>query len=159
MARLLEADGDLGTASFLRLSPQRVPSLGDIVFTVGYPTPDLLGTDPKYTNGTVSALSGLRSDASFLQISVPIQPGNSGGPLVNEDGEVVGVVVSTADAPAFIRATDSIPQNINWAVKSLFASALFTPPSASVTSANDPEGIIEGVIEATCLVRVAKLAQ
>jgi len=156
---LLEADGDLGTASFLRLSPQRVPSLGDIVFTVGYPTPDLLGTDPKYTNGTVSALSGLRSDASFLQISVPIQPGNSGGPLVNEDGEVVGVVVSTADAPAFILATDSIPQNINWAVKSVFASALFTPPSASVTSASAREDIIEGVTEATCLVRVAKLAQ
>ena len=107
----------------------------------------------------MSALSGLRNDASFLQISVPIQPGNSGGPLVNEDGEVVGVVVSTADAPAFILATDSIPQNINWAVKSVFASTLFTPPSASVTSANDPEGIIERVTEATCLVWVGIPAQ
>ena len=117
------------------------------------------GTAPKYTNGTVSALSGVRGDASFLQISVPIQPGNSGGPLVNEGGDVVGVVVSTAGAPAFIRATDSIPQNINWAVNSVFASALFTPPPADVTSATERDDIVERVTEATCLVRVTGPAQ
>jgi len=111
-----------GTNAFLRLPPQAVPGLGDTVFIIGYPTPDLLGTDPKYTNGTVSALSGLRGDASFLQISVPIQPGSSGGPLGNDEGDVVGVVVATADAPTFMEAADSIPQNINWAVKSVFAS-------------------------------------
>ena len=137
---LLEAAGDLGTESFLKLSPARVPSLGDRVFTIGYPTPSLLGPDPKYTNGTVSALSGPRGDASFLQISVPVQPGNSGGPLVNaETGDVIGVVVATADAPTFIEATDSIPQNINWAVKSAFASALFAPPSDDVTLATDSD--------------------
>jgi serine protease Do len=76
------------------LSPLHVPGLGDAVFTIGYPTPDLLGTDPKYTNGTVSALSGLRGDASYPQISVPIQPGHSGGPLINEEGDVIGVVVA-----------------------------------------------------------------
>ncbi len=151
---VLEASADLGTESFLRLSPQRMPSLGDDVFTIGYPTPNLLGTDPKYTNGTVSALSGLRGDASFLQISVPVQPGNSGGPLVNEDGDVIGVVVATAAAPAFIRATDSIPQNINWAVKSAFASVLFEPPAADSTPTADAgTTIIERVTEATCLVR------
>jgi S1-C subfamily serine protease len=155
---ILEADGDLGTTSFLRLSQQHVPSLGDIVFTVGYPLPGGLGTDPKYTNGTVTALSGMGSNANFLQISVPIQPGNSGGPLVNEDGEVVGVVVSSIDAPWFIQQ-GFIPQNINWAIKSVFASTLFTPPSASVTSANDREDIIEVATEATCLVRLAKPAQ
>ena len=139
--------------------PSLAPSLGDTVFTVGYPTPDLLGTDPKYTNGTVSALSGLRGDASFLQISVPIQPGNSGCPLVNEDWDVIGVVVATASAPAFIRVTDSIPQNINWAVKSAFASVLFTPPSADVAPATERDDIIERVQEATCLVRVTSPAQ
>ena len=148
-----------GATSFLRLSPDRIPSLGDDVFTIGYPTPDLLGTDPKYTNGTVSALSGLRGDASFLQISVPIQPGNSGGPLVNEDGDVIGVVMATASTPAFIRATDSIPQNINWAVKSAFATVLFTPPSADVAPATGRDDIIDRVTEATCLVRVTSPAQ
>ena len=157
---VLQTLGDLGTESFLRLSPNRVLSLGDEVFTIGYPTPDLLGTDPKYTNGTVSALSGLRGDASFLQISVPIQPGNSGGPLINEDGEVVGVVVSTASAPAFIRATDSIPQNINWAVKTAFASVLFEPPPSDRTPTVDADTtVIERVTAATCLVRVTGPAQ
>ena len=157
---ILEASGELGTDSFLRLSTQRVPRLGDTVFTIGYPTPDLLGTDPKYTNGTVSALSGLRGDASFLQISVPIQPGNSGGALVNDDGDVIGVVVATAAAPAFIRATDSIPQNINWAVKSAFASVLFEPPPTDRTpTAGADTTVIERVTAATCLVRVTGPAQ
>ena len=157
---ILETSGELGTDSFLRLSSQRVPGLGDTVFTIGYPTPDLLGTDPKYTNGTVSALSGLRGDASFFQISVPIQPGNSGGALVNDDGDVIGVVVATASAPAFIRATDSIPQNINWAVKSAFASVLFEPPPTNRTStAGADTTVIERVTAATCLVRVTGPAQ
>ena len=157
---VLEVSGDLGTDAFLRLSPQRVPSLGDTVFTIGYPISDFLGTAPKYTNGTVSALSGLRDDASFLQISVPIQPSNSGGPLVNEAGDVIGVVVATAAAPVFIRATDTIPQNINWAVKSAFASVLFEPPPADSTPPADAgTTIIERVTAATCLVRVTGPAQ
>ena len=79
--------------------------------------------------------------------------------LVNDEGDVVGVVVATASAPAFIRATDSIPQNINWAVKSAFASVLFTPPSADVTPVTERDAMIERVQEATCLVRVTGPAQ
>jgi S1-C subfamily serine protease len=154
---ILKASRGLGTRSFLRLSPNRVPSLGDTVFTMGYPAPSLLGPDVKYTNGTVSALSGLGGDASFLQISVPIQPGNSGGPLVNEDGDVVGIVLATAAVQTFVQAADAFPQNINWAVKSAFASALFTPPTASAPSGGGD--VIERVTEATCLVRATVTAQ
>jgi len=156
---VLTAVADLGTNTYLKLSPTRQPALGDEVFTIGYPTPALLGRNPKYTNGTVSALSGVGGDASFLQISVPVQPGNSGGPLVNEQGEVIGVVVATADAPAFIRATDSIPQNINWAVKSVFASALFTLPAGGAASTVDPDDVIAHVTEATCLVEATGAAR
>jgi S1-C subfamily serine protease len=157
---ILEASGELGTDLFLRLSSQRVPGLGDTVFTIGYPTPDLLDTDPKHTNGTVIALSGLRGDAGLLQISVSIQPGNSGGALVNDDGDLIGVVVATASAPAFIRATDFIPQNINWAVKNAFASVLFEPPSSDRTPTADADTtVIERVTAATCLVRVTGPAQ
>ncbi len=70
-------------------------------------------------------------------LAQPVQPENSGGPPVNEGGDVIGVVVATAAAPAFIRATDSIPQNINWAVKSAFASVLFEPPPADRTPSLD----------------------
>ena len=149
---VLTTTADLGTAAFLEVAVGQQPRLGDNVFTIGYPTPGLLGRDPKYTNGTISALSGPGGDASFLQISVPIQPGNSGGPLVNENGEVIGVVIATADAPTFIEATDSIPQNINWAVKSVFASALFTPPTQGASSTVDPDDVIDHVTAATCLV-------
>ncbi len=155
---VLTTTADLGTDTFLQLSPGQQPRLGDPVFTVGYPTPGLLGRDPKYTNGTVSALSGPGGDASFLQISVPIQPGNSGGPLVNAAGDVIGVVVATADAPTFIEVAESIPQNINWAVKSVFASALFTPPTGQMPSI-DPDEVIQHVTEATCLVEATRPAR
>ena len=65
-----------------------------------------------------------------------------------------GLTPATADAPAFIRATDSIPKNINWAVKSAFASVLFEPPSADRTpTAEADTTVIERVTAATCLVR------
>jgi hypothetical protein len=152
---VLTATSDLGTETFLRLAPAQQSAIGDEVFTVGYPLPSLLGRDAKYTDGTISALSGIAGDASFLQISVPIQPGNSGGPLVNQNGEVVGIVVATADAPTFIEAAGVIPQNINWAVKSVFASALFTPPTARTGAGVN----LADVTDATCLVEATGAAQ
>lgn len=91
--------------------------LGQAVFTIGHPLQQLLGPGPVYTNGTVSALTGLRGEASVMQISVPVQPGSSGGPLVNEKGEVVGLVTSTAAIAAFLKYTGTLPQNISWAVR------------------------------------------
>ena len=145
---LLEVEG-LEIDTHLAIS-QSVPTLGEQVFTVGYPFVDFLGGEPKYTEGTISASSGPGGDASFLQISVPVQPGNSGGPLVNADGDVVGVVVATASAPAFFQASGTIPQNINWAVKGIFAAALFEPPPAPQNSGQ--ASVIDRVREATCLV-------
>ena len=63
-------------------------------------------------------MSGFRNDSSFYQISVPIQGGNSGGPLVTENGIVAGVVVATVNARKFLSLTGDIPQNINFAIKS-----------------------------------------
>jgi len=60
--------------------------LGAKVFTIGYPHPELMGIEPKYTSGEVSALSGLGDDRRIVQISVPVQNGNSGGPLLNANG-------------------------------------------------------------------------
>ena len=149
---LLELADEFEAETFLGLAQQRAPSLGDEVFTVGYPLVGLLGDDPKYTDGTISALSGPGGDASFLQISVPVQPGNSGGPLVNEQGEVVGVVIATASAPVFFQVSGTIPQNINWAVRGLYAAALFEPPAEAPAMAETRGGMIERVQAATCLV-------
>lgn len=91
---------------------------GDQVFTLGFPASVLLGRDPKYTDGAISSVTGMRGDLSRLQITVPIQPGSSGGPLINDHGEAVAVVVSTAAVQNFYCETGSLPQSVNFAVKS-----------------------------------------
>lgn len=106
------------TAAFLTVAKSVPLDIGDDVFTIGYPATDLLGLDQKYTNGALSSLTGLQGDATLMQTTVPVQPGNSGGALVSMDGTVVGIVLSTAAVEGFYKATGTLPQNINWAIKS-----------------------------------------
>lgn len=68
--------------------------LGASVFTIGFPRVDVMGTSPKLSLGIISSVNGMHDDPASYQISVPIQPGNSGGPLLNMRGEVVGLVTS-----------------------------------------------------------------
>jgi S1-C subfamily serine protease len=96
----------------------RDATLGDEVFTIGFPNVDLQGIEPKYTDGRISSLAGLHDDPTRYQISVPVQPGNSGGPLLDSNGRVVGVVVARISDIAFLKSSGTIPQNINYAIKS-----------------------------------------
>ncbi|MBL7188165.1 MAG: serine protease [Phycisphaerae bacterium] len=105
------------TPNFLQLAPMRSVRIGDRVFTMGFPVSSVLGESPKYTEGVVSSLTGAKGAVPFLQITVPVQPGNSGGPLVDEKGEVVGIITSTAAILAFVKESGTLPQNVNWAVK------------------------------------------
>ena len=73
---------------------------GDNINVVGYPLHGLLASGAQITSGNVSALAGLQNDSRFIQISAPVQPGNSGGPLVDASGNVVGVIVSKLNAVA-----------------------------------------------------------
>ncbi|MBI5741438.1 MAG: trypsin-like peptidase domain-containing protein [Nitrospirae bacterium] len=100
--------------------------LGSKVFTIGFPHPDMLGTSPKLNDGIISGLSGWQDDPRTYQISVPVQAGNSGGPLLNENGEVVGIVSYKIDALAVFRWTGDLPENVNYAVKSTYIDALFS---------------------------------
>ena len=88
------------------------------VFTLGYPLIQLQGQEQKATFGRVNALSGFAGDKRFTQVDVPIQPGNSGGPLVNLRGEVVGVMTSMLHPLATLRVAGVVPQNVNYAIKS-----------------------------------------
>jgi uncharacterized protein len=90
---------------------------GDSVVAVGFPLPGLLASEANVTTGTVSALAGVGNDTRFLQMTVPVQPGNSGGPLLDLQGRVVGVVVGKLDALQVASATGDIPQNVNFAIK------------------------------------------
>jgi S1-C subfamily serine protease len=91
---------------------------GEKVYAFGFPQTRFQGFEPKLTDGIISSLSGIQDEPTRFQISNSIQPGNSGGPLFTEDGKVVGVVTSTLSTLALVQATGSLPQNINYAVKS-----------------------------------------
>jgi len=103
---------DLSPSAWIEIADQSSGKLGDPVFTIGFPVADLLGAQPVYSEGVISAESGIDGDVSILQISAPIQPGNSGGPLVLHDGRVIGVVTSSAAIGAFLRRTGTLPQNV-----------------------------------------------
>lgn len=136
---------------YLELASDNSLVLGQRVFTVGFPVPGLLGTDAKYTDGAVSALSGLQGAASLLQITVPIQPGNSGGPLLNEAGQVVGVITSTAAIRSFLNRTGTLPQNVNWAVRSEYLKPLLAGQTGQLIALN--VSAVERAQRSVCLVR------
>lgn len=96
---------------------QNAIPVGNGVVAIGYPYHGLLTSDFTVTTGIVSSLSGILNDTRFLQISAAVQPGNSGGPLFDLGGGVVGVVAAKLDAVRVARATGSIPENINFAIK------------------------------------------
>ena len=103
------------------LSFRREPDVrrGETVVTYGFPLFGLLSNGPTLTTGDISALSGLRDNQTNFQISAPVQPGNSGGPLLDSNGNVVGIVVAKLNAARIAEITDGdIPQNVNFAVKS-----------------------------------------
>ncbi|MHB2169806.1 trypsin-like peptidase domain-containing protein [Alsobacter sp. R-9] len=97
--------------------------LGDGVAVFGFPLTGLLTTSGNFTLGNVTALAGIRDDSRMLQISAPVQPGNSGGPLLDETGAVVGVVVAKLNALKLAAATDDLAQNVNFAIKGSVAQA------------------------------------
>ena len=90
---------------------------GDSIVAIGYPYHGLLTSDFTITTGIVSSLSGLLNDTRLLQISAAVQPGNSGGPLLDTSGQIVGMVSAKINALKFVRATGNIPENINFAIK------------------------------------------
>jgi serine protease Do len=98
---------NLSTAAF---HPR--PRVGDQVASYGFPYSGILSTDGNCTLGHVTSLSGTRDDTRFLQMSTPVQPGNSGGALLDMSGSVVGVVVAQLSA-----LPKSVPQNVNFAIQ------------------------------------------
>lgn len=98
--------------------------LGEGVAAFGFPLTTLLSSSGNFTLGNVTALSGLKDDSRYLQISAPVQPGNSGGPLFDQNGNVVGVVSAKLNALNVMVATNGdIPQNVNFAIRGSLAAS------------------------------------
>ena len=92
--------------------------LGEAVEAFGYPLTEVLAKSGNFTLGNVSALVGIGEDSRYLQISAPVQPGNSGGPLLDQNGNLVAVVSAKLNALKLMLATNGdIPQNVNFAIK------------------------------------------
>jgi S1-C subfamily serine protease len=97
--------------------------LGENIAVFGFPLTSILATSGNFTVGYVSALAGMDDNSGQIQISAPIQPGNSGGPVFDKFGNVVAVIVSTGSTAALANATGgALPQNLNFAIKSTIAS-------------------------------------
>ena len=96
--------------------------LNSDVTAVGFPYAGLLG-GMNVTRGSISSLKGLGGDDNTFQMTAPVQSGNSGGPLLAADGEVVGVVVSKLDATVMARDGGDVPQNVNFAIRGEIAKS------------------------------------
>lgn len=102
--------------SFLSIALHDEVNLGMEVSAIGYPLYGLVNTGLNFTTGVVSAVNGLADNEAEFTLTAPLQPGNSGGPVIDESGSVLGVAVATASLQ-LAEMGGFIPQNINWAVK------------------------------------------
>lgn len=118
--------------------------MGADVFTLGFPLTSIMGANAKLSTGIVNSQTGLRDDPRTYQVSVPVQGGNSGGPLLNMRGEVVGIITSKLAAERVFRYTGDLPQNVNYAVKSSYLGPLLS--SAGDSLGSEP-GNLETLVE------------
>ncbi len=144
---------------WLEISPELNAKLGETVTALGFPYLGRFGQGLTVTGGNVSALPGGTFGDSQIMISAPVQPGNSGGPLLNGDGEVIGVVVARIDDIIVLEETGTLPQNMNFAVTNaelneFLARAQVTfPPSDGQgfdLSRGVPEAVSASVVPLFC---------
>ena len=155
---LLKAEGRFTP---LAVTTSRAVRLGSTVATVGFPNVGLQGFAPKLAKGEIAAMSGGQDDPRYFQISVPVQPGNSGGALVDERGNVVGIVSAKLSAKAAFATSGALPENVNYAVKSSFLLGFLESVPDVAANLKEPntknaqfEDVVKSVEQATVLVLV-----
>jgi len=146
LATVLASDKNIDLA-LVRMPPQVKPTeiatlrqspplrAGEQAISYGFPLTGALSTEGNLTVGYVSALRGLGDDPRSIQITTPVQPGNSGGPLLDRSGNVIGVVSAKLDALRVMRATGDVPQNINFAIDLATLKRFLAANSVRVTPA------------------------
>jgi S1-C subfamily serine protease len=144
----VDGENDIAVANF-SVAPIKVASFsnrirnrpGDDLVVFGFPLLGVLSTSGNLTRGSLTAMSGLRDDSRYLQISAPVQPGNSGGPVLDMSGEVIGVVTYKLDALVTMKATGDIPQNVNFALKASVLRLFLDSHSIPYSISNPPAAL------------------
>jgi Trypsin-like serine proteases, typically periplasmic, contain C-terminal PDZ domain len=146
----------------LKLGKTSTVREGERVYTIGFPLAGDLGVRHKIAEGLINGLTGIKDDPTVFQISIPIQPGNSGGPLILNDGRVVGITSSGLNSVYYLRKTGNVPQNVNFAVKSDYIMPLLDIAGIKLERAEsqgpvlDPVAIMETGKSAVVFVRVER---
>lgn len=125
-------DAPLGEPASFR-SQSQPARLGEEVAVIGFPLTGILSSEPKATFGQVNAVAGSHNDYTLLQISAPVQPGNSGGPVLDSAGQVIGVVVSQASL-AVVAIAGNVPQNVNFAIRGEVAQIFLAARGIKITT-------------------------
>lgn len=111
----------------------RDPELLDPIIVAGYPFGDSLSSTIKVTRGVISSLAGIDNNFSNVQIDAAIQPGNSGGPIVNEQGQVLAVAVSKLDAEYALKTFGSLPESVNFGIKAGLVKSFLGANNVTIT--------------------------
>jgi S1-C subfamily serine protease len=149
-------------AAVLRFRAAAQPAeMGEDVFTIGYPLSRMLGNQARMSKGLLSATTGLRDEAREVQVSAEIQPGNSGGPLLDRDGQVLGVINRTLNPSAVAQATGgALPQNVNFAIKAqpVLDFLKDASPQAHAALSFEPAGGLTAAAKAVARVQAGVVA-
>ncbi len=132
--------------SQLTFSENQQLRLGQNVITAGYPLQGLLTSSMSLTTGTVSALAGIQDDTRMVQITAPVQPGNSGGPLLDQSGNVVGIVSSKLNSLKVASVLGDVTQNVNFAVKGSVVRTFLDSSGVTYTTSPSSSALATTVI-------------
>ena len=156
--------GDFKPRSFYPLS-RKSPKLLMDVYVAGHPFGRDISTSVKVTKGIVSSLTGIANNFSNLQIDAALQPGNSGGPIMNDKGNVIGVAVAKLDLEKIVDDYGVVPENVNFGVKANTVINIlesenikFPSPNEDVISSSElGELIADGTYYLSCWMTIAQI--
>lgn len=150
-------DSNFKGLSSLPYSLSEKTEVGEKVFTIGYPLNDIMGTNYKVTDGIISSKSGIADDIRYFQISVPVQPGNSGGPLFNKDGNIIGITSAKLNS----KAVGTSVENVNYAIKISYLLNLYNmlpsssqPQNSSQLAGKELQEQIKILKNYVCLIKI-----
>ena len=156
--------GDFRPSTVLPLSNAR-PELLQDVYVAGYPFGRKISAGVKVTKGIVSSLTGIGNNFSQIQIDAALQPGNSGGPILDDKGNVIGVAVAKLDIKKILKDFGVIPEDTNFGVKTSVVKSitdstdisLLSPNSRSISKSKLGKMITGGTYYLSCWMTMAQI--